>query len=98
VSQDAPGDRPPPEGDYRLVLPPPVALLLGLVVAAFLAATAYVSHLPAMHHDLAFDLAEGLVVGGLVGGISGTRGLALRERRERPAPGGSRRRPPRPRR
>ncbi len=81
-----------------MVLPPPLALLLGVIVAAFLAATAYISHLPAMHHDLAFDLAEGLVVGAVVGGVSGTRGLTLRERRERPAPGrgGSRRRPPRP--
>lgn len=75
-----------------MVLSPPVSVLLGLAIAAFLGATAYVSNLPLMHHNGALAAAEGLAVGGVVGGIAGTRGLKLSERRERPSPGGGGRR------
>ena len=85
----------PSAGEERMVLSPSLALLLGAVIAVFLAGTAYVSHVPYMHNNLALDALEGIVIGGAVGGIAGTRGLKLSERRERPAPGasGRRRRP-----
>jgi len=72
-----------PDGD-KVRLSPAMSLLLAVVVGAFLAGTAYVSHLPLMHKDLALDLAEGIVVGGGVGAVAATRGLTLRERAPRP--------------
>ena len=83
-----------PAPDDRMVLAPPLALLLGVVVGAFLGATGYVSNLPVLHHSVAFAGLEGLVAGSVVGGIAGTRGLKLSERRERPSRGGGGRRPP----
>ncbi|HUZ43659.1 MAG TPA: hypothetical protein VMU63_04590 [Acidimicrobiales bacterium] len=74
----------------KVRLSPALSLVLAVVVGAFLAATAYVSHLPLMHKNLAVDLAEGIVVGGGVGVVAATRGLTLRERAQRPD-----RRPPR---
>lgn len=69
----------------RVRLNPGLSALLGLVVAAFLAGTAYVSHLPLEHRDLPFDLLEGIVIGGGVGVVSATRGLVMREPAPRPA-------------
>ena len=77
----------PPEGapvGAKVRLSPAKSVLLAIVVGAFLAGTAYVSHLPLMHKDLALDLAEGIVVGGAVGAVAGTRGLTMRERTQRP--------------
>jgi hypothetical protein len=79
--------------DERMVLAPPLALLLGLVVGVFLGATGYVSNLPVLHHSVAFAGLEGLIAGAVVGGTAGTRGLKLSERRARPARGGGGRRP-----
>ncbi|MHB1913033.1 MAG: hypothetical protein ACYCTI_13400, partial [Acidimicrobiales bacterium] len=58
----------------KVRLSPTLSLLLAVVVGAFLAATAYVSHLPLMHKNLAVDLVEGIVVGGGVGVVAATRG------------------------
>ncbi|MHB1925442.1 MAG: hypothetical protein ACYCSJ_12205 [Acidimicrobiales bacterium] len=77
------GADPAAEGE-KVRLSPAVSLLLALVVGAFLAATAYLSHLPWMHKNLALDLVEGIVVGGGVGVVAATRGLTLRERAPRP--------------
>ena len=68
----------------KVRLSPAMSVLLAVVVGAFLAATAYVSHLPLMHKDLALDLAEGIVVGGGVGAVAATRGLTMRDRAQRP--------------
>lgn len=83
-----------PGPDERMVLAPPLALLLGLVIGAFLGATGYVSNLPVLHHSVAFAGLEGLIAGAVVGGMAGTRGLKLSERRERPRRGGAGRRRP----
>ena len=78
-----------------MVVSPPVAVLLGLVVGLFLGGTGYVSNLPVLHHSVAFAGLEGLIAGAVVAGIAGTNGLKLSERpARRPLGGGGRRRRP----
>jgi hypothetical protein len=69
-----------------LKLEPWRAGLLGLVVAAFITPTGYLSGLPWVHHHWGAAAAEGIVIGALAGGVAGARGMVLREPRP-PRPG-----------